>query len=32
MLVPSKEVVTQDGVRLGKTPAEKNFDPKEEED
>lgn len=32
VLVPSKEIVTEDGVRLEKTPAGEIFDPKEEED
>jgi quercetin dioxygenase-like cupin family protein len=31
VLVPSKEVVTDDGVRLEKTPAGEIFDPKEED-
>lgn len=32
VLVPSKEIVTEDGVRLEKTPAGEIFDPKEEDD
>jgi hypothetical protein len=32
VLVPSKEIVTEEGVRLEKTAAGEIFDPKEEED
>ena len=32
VLVPSLEVVTEDGTRLEKTPAGEIFDPKEEND
>jgi quercetin dioxygenase-like cupin family protein len=32
VLVPSKEIVTEEGVKLEKTPAGEIFDPKEEDD
>lgn len=32
VLVPSKEIVTDEGVRLAKTEAGEVFDPKEEDD